>query len=63
MPELSFLFSQYGRIVDLLPEMVLILDDKNRILDVNKTVADELVQTTKNGKVNSKRSFLHYLIV
>ena len=42
MPELSFLFSQYGRVVDLLPEMVLILDDENRILDTNKTAADEL---------------------
>jgi PAS domain S-box-containing protein len=42
MPELSYLFSQYGRVLDLLPEMVLILDDQNRILDVNKTAADEL---------------------
>ena len=42
MPELSFLFSQYGRVVDLLPEMVIILDDENRILDTNKTAADEL---------------------
>jgi PAS domain S-box-containing protein len=42
MPELSFLFSQYGRVVDLLPEMVVILDDENRILDTNKTAADEL---------------------
>ena len=42
MSETSFLFSQYGRVVDLLPEMVLILDDENRILDANKTAADEL---------------------
>lgn len=42
MPELSFLFSQYGRVADLLPEMVLILDDEHRIIDVNKTAADEL---------------------
>jgi len=42
MPELSSLFSQYGRVVDLLPEMVLILDGENRILDTNKTAADEL---------------------
>ncbi len=42
MPDLSFLFSQYGRVVDLLPEMVLILDGESRILDTNKTAADEL---------------------
>lgn len=42
MSEASFLFSQYGRVVDLLPEMVLILDDENRILDANKTASDEL---------------------
>jgi PAS domain-containing protein len=42
MSETSFLFSQYGRVVDLLPEMVLILDEENRILDANKTAADEL---------------------
>ena len=42
MAEASFLFSEYGRVVDLLPEMVLILDDENRILDVNKSAADEL---------------------
>jgi PAS domain S-box-containing protein len=42
MSEASFLFSQYGRVVDLLPEMVLILDDENRILDANKTAADKL---------------------
>ncbi|MBN1398301.1 MAG: PAS domain S-box protein [Bacteroidetes bacterium] len=42
MPDLSFLFSQYGRVVDLLPEMVLILDGENRILDANKTAVDEL---------------------
>jgi PAS domain S-box-containing protein len=42
MSETSFLFSQYGRVIDLLPEMVLILDDENRILDANKTAADEL---------------------
>jgi PAS domain S-box-containing protein len=42
MPETTFLFSQYGRVVDLLPEMVLILDDECRILDANKTAADEL---------------------
>jgi PAS domain S-box-containing protein len=42
MPELAFLFSQYGRVVDLLPEMVLILNDDDRLLDVNKTAADEL---------------------
>jgi PAS domain S-box-containing protein len=42
MPEPSFLFSQYGRVVDLLPEMVIILDDENRICDVNKTATDEL---------------------
>ena len=42
MPELSSLFSQYGSVVDLLPEMVIILDSELRILDVNKTAADEL---------------------
>jgi PAS domain S-box-containing protein len=42
MSETSFLFSQYGRVVDLLSEMVLILDDEHRILDANKTAADEL---------------------
>jgi PAS domain S-box-containing protein len=42
MSETSSLFSQYGRVVDLLPEMVVIFDDENRILDVNKTAADEL---------------------
>ena len=42
MPELSSLFSQYGSVVDLLPEMVIILDSEFRILDVNKTAADEL---------------------
>ena len=42
MSEASFLFSQYGGVVDLLPEMVLILDDENRILDANKTAADKL---------------------
>ena len=42
MSETSFLFSQYGHVVDLLPEMVLIIDDENRILDANKTAADEL---------------------
>jgi len=42
MSETSFLFSQYGHVVDLLPEMVLILDDENRILDANKTAIDEL---------------------
>jgi PAS domain S-box-containing protein len=42
MLETSFLFSEYGRVVDLLPEMVLILDNENRILDANKTAADEL---------------------
>ena len=42
MSEASFLFSQYGHVVDLLPEMVLILDDENRILDANKTAVDEL---------------------
>jgi PAS domain S-box-containing protein len=42
MPELSLLFSQYGRVVDLLPEIVLILDGENMILDINKPAADEL---------------------
>ena len=42
MSETSLLFSQYGRVVDLLPEIVLILDEENRILDANKTAADEL---------------------
>ena len=42
MPEASFLFSQYGHVVDLLPEMVLILDDENRVLDANKIAVDEL---------------------
>ena len=42
MSETSFLFSQYGHVVDLLPEMVLIIDDENGILDANKTAADEL---------------------
>ncbi|RPI06917.1 MAG: PAS domain-containing sensor histidine kinase [Ignavibacteriae bacterium] len=42
MPEASFLFSQYGRVVDLMPEIVLILDDDYRILDANKTAVDEL---------------------
>jgi len=42
MSEATFLFSQYGHVVDLLPEMVLILDDENRILGANKTAADEL---------------------
>jgi PAS domain S-box-containing protein len=42
MSETSFLFSQYGHVVDLLPEMVLILDDEYRILDANKTAIDEL---------------------
>ncbi len=42
MPESSNFFSQYGRVVDLLPEMVLILNDENRILDANKTAVDEL---------------------
>ena len=42
MPEASFHFSQYGQVVDLLLEIVLILDDENRILDANKTAADEL---------------------
>ena len=42
MSEASFLFSLYGHVVDLLPEMVLILDDENRILDANKTAIDEL---------------------
>jgi len=42
MAELYSLFSQYGTIVDLLPEMILILDDENTILDINKTAADEL---------------------
>ena len=42
MAETSFLFSQYGLVVDLLPEMVLILDDNYTILGANKTAADEL---------------------
>ena len=42
MTDWSNFFSQYGRVVDLLPDMVVILDDENRILDVNKTAADEL---------------------
>ena len=43
MSETSFLFSQYGRVVDLLPEIMLVpLDDENRILDANKTAIDEL---------------------
>lgn len=42
MPKLSSLFSLYGRVVDLLPELVLILDDQNRILDANKAAVDLL---------------------
>lgn len=42
MSELSYLFSQYDRVVDLLPDMVIILDDENRIVDVNKTAVDAL---------------------
>lgn len=44
------LFSLYGRVVDLLPEMVVILDEENRILDVNKTAADELGVVVRPSK-------------
>jgi PAS domain S-box-containing protein len=42
MAETSFHFAQYGRVIDLLPEMVLILDDEHAILGANKTAVDEL---------------------
>jgi PAS domain S-box-containing protein len=50
MPELFSLFSQYGTIVDLLPEMVIILDEGNTILDVNKTAADELGAIARSSR-------------
>jgi PAS domain S-box-containing protein len=42
MPETSFLLSHNRHIVDLLPEMVLVLNDEYKILDANKTAAAAL---------------------
>ncbi len=52
---MEILHSKYGRIIDLIPELVLVLDRKGAILEYNAVVAKELF----NGdKVNPPRSIL-----
>ena len=47
MEYFNTLFAQYDRVVDLLPDMLIIMDDENRILDTNKTASDALGVVTR----------------
>lgn len=61
-------FSKYGRVFDLFPELVLILDREGRIVDHNRTAAlhlgeDKLLQSNvEQFVVEEKRSHFHELL-
>ena len=52
---MEILHSKYGRIIDLIPELVLVLDRKGAILEYNAVVAKELFD---GDKVKAPRSVL-----